>query len=102
MNILDAMDDPAVFGQHFRADSSWSSWRTFLSALFALPMPPSSVRSSAMHRAERSRQPRQCQRLGLFVAGALARASCLRWSLCSSPASRTGDGISHPASVARS
>jgi hypothetical protein len=37
MNILDAMDDDAVFGQHFRKDS-WSAWRAFLSTLFALPL----------------------------------------------------------------
>jgi hypothetical protein len=37
VNILDAMNDPAVFGQHFRKES-WLSWRVFLSALFALPM----------------------------------------------------------------
>ena len=39
MNILAAMADPAVFGQHFRGDS-WASWRVFLSALFGLPMTP--------------------------------------------------------------
>jgi hypothetical protein len=37
VNILDAMNDSAVFGQHFRKES-WLSWRVFLSALFALPM----------------------------------------------------------------
>jgi hypothetical protein len=39
MNILDAINDPAVFGKHFRGDS-WASWRSFLAALFALPMTP--------------------------------------------------------------
>jgi hypothetical protein len=37
VNILKALDDPKVFGQHFRADS-WQAWRVFLAALFALPM----------------------------------------------------------------
>lgn len=37
MNILDAIDDPNVFGAHFRADT-WGAWRAFLAALFALPM----------------------------------------------------------------
>jgi hypothetical protein len=37
MNILDALADPKVFGQFFKGDT-WSSWRVFLSALFALPM----------------------------------------------------------------
>jgi hypothetical protein len=35
LSILDAMDDPAIFGRHFQKDS-WSSWRGFLAALFAL------------------------------------------------------------------
>jgi hypothetical protein len=37
MNILQAIDDPKVFGQHFRADS-WAAWRAFLATLFALPL----------------------------------------------------------------
>ena len=39
MNILEATSDPNVFGQHFRADT-WGAWRSFLAALFALPMTP--------------------------------------------------------------
>ena len=37
MNILAALDDPALFGPHFRGDT-WRPWRSFLAALFALPM----------------------------------------------------------------
>jgi hypothetical protein len=37
MNIIDAMNDAAVFGQHFRKNS-WTAWQSFLAALFALPM----------------------------------------------------------------
>ena len=37
MNILDAIRDPKVFGEHFRGDT-WDAWRAFLCALFALPM----------------------------------------------------------------
>jgi len=39
MNILQALDDPNVFGRHFRG-STWGAWRAFLAALFALPMTP--------------------------------------------------------------
>jgi hypothetical protein len=39
MNILQALDDPNVFGRHFRG-STWDAWRAFLVALFALPMTP--------------------------------------------------------------
>jgi hypothetical protein len=37
MNILDALDDPKVFGNFFRA-RTWAAWRVFLAALFGLPM----------------------------------------------------------------
>jgi hypothetical protein len=37
MNILNAIDDPAVFAHAFRG-ASWTAWRSFLAALFALPM----------------------------------------------------------------
>jgi hypothetical protein len=33
MNILDALDDPKVFGGFFRA-GTWDAWRVFLAALF--------------------------------------------------------------------
>ena len=38
MNILEAIDDPKVFGAHFREAESWRPWRTFLGALFGLPL----------------------------------------------------------------
>ncbi len=37
MNILQAISDPKVFGDHFRG-GTWNVWRAFLAALFALPM----------------------------------------------------------------
>jgi hypothetical protein len=39
MNILNAVSDPKVFGQHFKG-RSWEAWRVFLAALFALTMTP--------------------------------------------------------------
>ena len=38
MNILQAIDDPKVFGAHFRDAESWRPWRTFLGALFGIPL----------------------------------------------------------------
>ena len=37
MNILEALDDKNLFAPHFRGPS-WTSWRAFLAALFALAM----------------------------------------------------------------
>jgi hypothetical protein len=38
MHITDAISDPLVFGPAFRKPETWTAWRVFLSALFALPM----------------------------------------------------------------
>ena len=38
LNILQAIDDPAIFGPAFRTPDTWKAWRAFLLALFALPM----------------------------------------------------------------
>lgn len=37
-NILDAIASPALFGRWFRDPSTWIAWRSFLAALFALPL----------------------------------------------------------------
>jgi hypothetical protein len=37
MSIVEAMEDPELFAPHFRGDT-WKPWKTFLKALFALPM----------------------------------------------------------------
>jgi hypothetical protein len=38
MNILDTMQDRALFGRWFQDQATWSAWRTFLRCLFALPL----------------------------------------------------------------
>lgn len=38
MNILQALDDPQLLGASLRDPASWSAWRAFQAALFALPM----------------------------------------------------------------
>ena len=35
MTLLEALDDPNLFGLHFRG-ATWRTWRTFLAALFGL------------------------------------------------------------------
>jgi hypothetical protein len=37
VNILEALDDPSLFGPHF-CGPSWIAWRAFLTAAFGLPM----------------------------------------------------------------
>ena len=52
MNILEALDDPALFAPHFRGDT-WGPWRAFLAALFALPMDDAQL---ALYRTHTGRQ----------------------------------------------
>jgi hypothetical protein len=40
VNILQAIEDPAVFGTHFRTREQWQSWGVFLATLFGLGMSP--------------------------------------------------------------
>ena len=57
MNILEALDDPSLFGPHFRGPS-WAAWRAFLRALFALPADmPSEAFKAATGRASQPTAP---------------------------------------------
>lgn len=38
MNIIDAIDDPAILGGAIKDPETWAAWRAFLKALFGLPM----------------------------------------------------------------
>src|SRR5262245_31979976 len=38
VSILDAIDDPHLFGPHFTQTKDWQAWRTFLAALFGLSL----------------------------------------------------------------
>jgi hypothetical protein len=38
ITLLNAMQDPALFGSWFKVESTWRCWRVFLRALFGLPM----------------------------------------------------------------
>jgi hypothetical protein len=60
MNIIQAFDDPNVFGGHFRG-GTWDAWRTFLAALFALPLAPEQIGIYQRHtgRSAPSTEPAQ-------------------------------------------
>jgi hypothetical protein len=40
LSILEAMDDPHLFGQHFTDAESWEAWKAFLAVLFGLNLSP--------------------------------------------------------------
>jgi hypothetical protein len=57
MNILDALDDSQVFGAFFRGPT-WTAWRAFLAALFALPLSAEQLELYRKHTG-RSTSPAQ-------------------------------------------
>ena len=48
MNILQAIEDPKVFGPFFKAET-WQGWRAFLAALFAQPLTPDQLAIYQQH-----------------------------------------------------
>jgi hypothetical protein len=52
VNILQALDDPALFEPHFKGPS-WNAWKAWLAALFALPMNDAAL---ALYRAQTGRE----------------------------------------------
>ena len=53
MNVIDAMDDPNLFGPYF-AGESWATWRAVLKGAFARPMVEA---ERQMFRAVAEREP---------------------------------------------
>jgi hypothetical protein len=49
MNILQAIDDAALFGPWFRDAATWTVWRAFLAALFGLQMAPDQAEAFAKY-----------------------------------------------------
>jgi hypothetical protein len=55
MTILDVLDHEDFFGPTFPGDT-WGAWRTFLKAVFALPMTAEDVATHLLH-TERTTPP---------------------------------------------
>ena len=51
--MLKALDDPALFGPHFKGDT-WQPWRAFLAALFALALSPEALALYTRHTGRTS------------------------------------------------
>ena len=73
MNIIQALDDQNVFAQFFRGPT-WSAWRAFLAALFALPMTPEQLAIYSKHTG-RLTPPTQPLREAWLVCGRRAGKS---------------------------
>jgi hypothetical protein len=75
MNIIQALDDPNVFGWHFRG-GTWDAWRTFLAALFALPLTPEQLEVYQRHTG-RSAPPTEPAQEAWLVCGRRAGKSLI-------------------------
>lgn len=67
MNIIEAMDDPALFAPHFKG-TSWDAWRVFLKALFALPMTDTELAVYQLH-TERTTVPTVAFKEAALIVG---------------------------------
>jgi len=68
LNILDAISDPKVFGQHFRNRESWAGWFAFLAALFGLRM-DADMRRVFMDCTQRHDRPSQLSTEAWLIIG---------------------------------
>ena len=82
MNILQALDDPKVFGDFFRA-STWVAWRVFLAALFGLPMTEDQLAIYRRFTGRSTPPTKALHEAWLVIGGAVASPSCLQSSRCS-------------------
>ncbi len=74
MTILDALDDPQLFGATFTDRASWDAWRAFLAALFGLPMSKAQLACYQAHTGRRG-APTAPAREGWVIAGRRAGKS---------------------------
>jgi hypothetical protein len=74
MNILDALDDPQLFGGAVRNPSTFEAWRAFLACLFDLRLPDHLMRV-ASECTGRSEPPRGHFHEGWLICGRRAGKS---------------------------
>jgi hypothetical protein len=67
MNIIEALDDPALFGGMFPVET-WGRWRVFLAALFGLPVSAGDLEVFQHHTA-RQTPPADAVREAALVCG---------------------------------
>ncbi|MDE1906712.1 MAG: hypothetical protein KGH75_09730 [Rhodospirillales bacterium] len=67
ITILEAMDDPNLFAPFFKG-TSWTAWRAFLAALFALPMDDAAQAIYTRHTG-RTDPPREAFKEAALVIG---------------------------------
>jgi hypothetical protein len=69
LTILDALQDPALFGRHFVPLASWGAWLVVLKALFALPMTGEEAECYRQHTGRPTPPPVAPAREAWFIIG---------------------------------
>jgi len=79
INILQAMSDPKLFGNHFDDPDTWKAWTSFLAALFGLPMDQKQrqIYESCTNRTKPPTAPVQEAWLAVGRRGGKSRISAL-------------------------
>jgi hypothetical protein len=68
MNIIEAIDDPALFKNYFRDPATWAAWRACLCALFGLEMSADELETFRKCTG-RTRWPEKLSREAWFICG---------------------------------
>jgi hypothetical protein len=68
VTILDAINDPNLFGPHFKNRKTWNAWFSFLATLFGLPLTPDQL-STYRQYTGRTDPPTQPHREAWLVVG---------------------------------
>jgi hypothetical protein len=92
LDIIAALNDPLIFGPFFRGQT-WSAWRSFLAALFALPMTDDQMAVYRQHTGRSAPPTVPSSEAWLVLVGAAANPLHWRRSRSSSRVSATGDRI---------
>ena len=98
MNLIEAMDDPNLFGRQF-AGASWAPWRAFIATLFGLPVPSDQLELAreCTGYAEAPSSPvreawvvagRRAGKSRIFALIAVYLATFRDWSSCLAPGER--------------
>ena len=77
MTLLEALDDPELFEPLFEPASSWTRWRSFLSALFGLPLDGEGFEHYRQHTGRTDLLSRPYREAALVCGRRSGKSRCL-------------------------
>ena len=67
MNIIEALQDPALFGHAFKDHETWAAWHTVIRAIFGLPMSADDLERFKEHTGRELPNPKGYEESWLVV-----------------------------------